>query len=86
MMTCREVYGFLDDFLEGRLDLLTRLSFGSHLLLCGACRRYLATYRASLEVARTSEHADARLGEVPAELVQAILASRTTAFVGQPPE
>lgn len=79
MMTCREVYGFLDDFLEGALDMVTRLSFEGHLLLCPACRNYLATYRASIETAQNSERADAPAGEVPEELVALILASRSAA-------
>ena len=86
MMTCREVYSFLDDFIDGRLDPLTRLSFGSHLLLCSACRKYLASYRTALQVARDSERADARPDEIPEQLIQAILASRLTAFARQPPE
>ena len=76
MMTCREVYGFLDDFLDGRLDVLTRLSFRTHLLLCAACRNYLATYRASIEAAREAERADAPPGDLPEELIAVILASR----------
>ena len=35
-----------DEFLEGGLDLATRLKFGSHLLVCPSCRKYLETYRA----------------------------------------
>lgn len=79
MMTCREVYGFLDEFLEGRLNISTRLAFGAHLLLCPPCRNYLATYRASIEAARRSERADARSGEIPEELIAAILSSRKAA-------
>ncbi len=79
MMTCREVYGFLDEFLEGRLNISTRLAFGAHLLLCPPCRNYLATYRASIEAARRSERADARSDEIPEELIAAILSSRKAA-------
>lgn len=76
MMTCREVYGFLDEFLDGRLDALTRMSFRTHLLLCVSCRRYLATYRAAIATAREAERADAAPGDIPEELIAAILASR----------
>ena len=72
MITCREVYSFLDEFLEGRLNISTRLAFGAHLLLCPSCRNYLATYRASIETARESERADAPPGEIPEELIAAI--------------
>ena len=85
MMTCREVYGFLDEFLDGHLDPITRLSFEAHLLLCAKCRRYLATYRASLRTAREAELKDAPREEaVPEELIQAILSSRGRPLVEQP--
>jgi len=75
MMTCREVYGFLDDFLDGVLDHGTRLSFSAHLMLCAACRNYLATYKASIRTAREAENDEAST-QVPEELVAIILASR----------
>ncbi len=54
MMTCRELYGFLDEFLDGVLDLLTRQSFERHLERCASCRKYLASYRTTLSVARST--------------------------------
>lgn len=87
MMTCRELYGFLDDFLDGILDVLTRQNFERHLERCAACRRYLASYRATVALARESERAEARAGaEVPEELILAILHARTASFSRQPPE
>lgn len=87
MMTCREVYGFLDEFLEGALNALTRQSFERHLERCVSCRRYLASYQATLKIARGAEISDAPARtEVPEDLVQAILAARSAAFIRQPPE
>lgn len=87
MMTCRELYGFLDEFLDGVLDALTRQNFERHLARCASCRNYLASYRATLEVARDSERKDApAAAEAPEELVLAILYSRIAAFSRQPPE
>jgi anti-sigma factor RsiW len=87
MMTCREVYGFLDEFLEGALDVSTRQNFEGHLERCLSCRNYLATYRATLATARGSELTDApAMASAPEDIVRAILASRTAAFVRQPPE
>lgn len=77
MITCRELYGFLDDFLEGSLDLPTRAAFQAHLAMCRACRRYLRTYEAALAAARAAEAAP--IEEPPEELVQAILAARRSA-------
>ncbi len=87
MMTCRELYGFLDDFLDGILDALTRQNFERHLERCASCRKYLASYRATVTLARGSELAKAPArAEPPEELVLAILHARTAAFSRQPPE
>ncbi len=87
MMTCRELYSFLDEFLDGVLDVLTRQSFERHLERCAPCRKYLASYRTTLSVARASEWKDAPARtEAPEELVLAILHARTAAFTRQPPE
>lgn len=87
MMSCRELYGFLDEFLDGALDALTRQSFERHLERCSSCRNYLASYRTTIGVARDSERQDAPArAEAPEELVLAILYSRVAAFSRQPPE
>ena len=86
-MTCRELYGFLDEFLDGILDPSTQRHFENHLERCFACRKYLATYQATLQAARGSEWTDdPAKTSAPEELIHAILASRTAAFVRQPPE
>lgn len=79
MMTCREVYSFLDDYLDGVLGFKTRWLFSAHLLLCSACRRYLSTYRASIQAARGAEQAEATPEPIPEELIAIILASRKAA-------
>jgi anti-sigma factor RsiW len=87
MMTCRELYGFLDEFLDGRLDALTRENFERHLERCAACRKYLATYQTTVAVARDAERGDAPAREdAPEALVQAILAATTAPFTRQPPK
>ena len=75
-MTCRELYGFLDDFLEGVLDSPVKQSFERHIELCLPCWKYLATYRATLRAARGSELTDDAAATAPESLIQAILASR----------
>jgi anti-sigma factor RsiW len=86
-MTCRELYSFLDEFLEGALDALTRRNFENHLERCVSCRKYLASYRASIDLARNAEKSDAPAGTgAPEELVLAILHARTASFSRQPPE
>lgn len=86
-MTCRELYAFLDEFLDGHLDVATRQNFERHIERCVSCRRYLASYQTTLKVARGAEHADepATL-DAPEGLVQAILAARAATFLRQLPE
>ncbi len=87
LMTCRDLYGFLDEFIDGSLDLSTRQSFERHLERCASCRRYLASYQTTVKVARGSELSDApATTEAPEGLVQAILAARAASFLRQPPE
>lgn len=87
MMTCRELYAFLDDFLDGVLDALTRQTFERHLDRCSSCRKYLASYRTTIAVAHDAECADAPArAEAPEALMLAILHARTAAFSRQPPE
>ena len=88
MMTCRELYGFLDEFLDGLLDAATLRSFERHLEQCAPCRKYLASYRTTLSIARDAERKDAPAGgtETPEEMVQAILFARIAGFSRLPPE
>ena len=76
-MTCREVADFLMDYLTDELPPGVRAQFERHLSLCPNCRAYLATYRATIDMARNAfEAPDAdAYAEVPEELVGAILDS-----------
>lgn len=77
MLRCRDIYEFLDAYIERTLPFLVRVKFALHLLRCAACRAYLATYLKTREiVVRSSVSND--LGEPPEELIQAILGSRET--------
>ena len=80
MITCHELYGFLDDYLARALDLPTRVAFEAHLAICSACRRYLRSYEATLAAAKSAEAAP--LEAPPEELVQAILAARAALRLG----
>jgi anti-sigma factor RsiW len=77
-MTCRELADFLMDYLNEDLPSEVRQSFDRHLALCPNCVAYVRTYRTTIELGRRAfADADAEAGaEVPAELVQAILAAR----------
>lgn len=86
-MTCKEVNEFLADYLDGKLPWRQRLSFNVHLIICRHCRRYVASYAATVRVTKSLGQA-AEL-QVPDELVRAILTARRathpTKTEGQPP-
>jgi anti-sigma factor RsiW len=77
-MTCREVTDFIGDYVSGDLPGGTRRRFDWHLVTCRNCRRYLATYRATIAAGRAAfadPDADAE-SMVPEELIRAILAAQ----------
>ncbi|HEX9493992.1 MAG TPA: anti-sigma factor [Thermoanaerobaculia bacterium] len=72
-MNCREVIGFLMEYLDGALAAAERSEFEKHLAVCRSCVAYLRTYEQTVRMEVTT-----RIEEVtvPEELVRAILASR----------
>ena len=78
LITCRELYDFILDYLTGELPARERAKFEEHLAVCPSCVHYLDSYRKTVALGKA---AHARNGgapppEVPEELVRAILASR----------
>ena len=78
-MTCREFADFIARYDAGELSADGRASFERHLEMCLNCRRYLAQYRATIELGRAAFHdLDASVPEnVPEDLIAAILAARS---------
>jgi anti-sigma factor RsiW len=77
-LTCRDVAGFLLDYLAHDLDPAQRAEFEAHLAVCDACVEYIRGYELAVRLgkaafARPDEPADE---QVPRELVAAILAAR----------
>ena len=73
-MTCRDVIEFLSDYYEGALPESERALFDAHLAECPDCVAYLKAYE---QTVRLEKHAcDEPPGEMPASLVQAIMAAR----------
>jgi anti-sigma factor RsiW len=73
-MTCRDVVGFLMDYISGDLEAGERARFEEHLRSCPQCVAYLRSYRDAVELGKDAfELTDA---SVPDELVQAILRVR----------
>jgi anti-sigma factor RsiW len=78
-LKCREVIEFLDRYIDGELPAGQRREFDWHLRLCRSCRAYLKTYRETIRLEKivyADFGAGEGSGEVPEDLVAAILASR----------
>lgn len=78
MLTCRELIEFLAAYVEGELTADERARFDAHLAVCPHCVDYLNGYRESIRLAQAAYSDAAEIPpDVPEELVEAILASRT---------
>jgi anti-sigma factor RsiW len=75
-LVCEEVLGFLHEYLAGEMAPDRRVDFERHLAGCDSCRAYLSNYRETILLARAAERAERLTGEMPPELVRAILAAR----------
>ncbi len=77
-MTCREFNAFIVEYLDDALPVDGRARFEQHLGRCPNCDEYLRQYRLTITLCQTAfAHPDAPVpGEVPEELVRAILAAR----------
>src|SRR5436309_7930225 len=77
-MTCRELIDFLMAYLDGELDPAERAEFDRHLSLCPNCRNYLHSYTATVRLGKWAFASpdSAAPGDVPEDLVKAILAAR----------
>lgn len=72
-MTCREVIGFIMDYLDGALAAGERSEFEKHLAVCRSCVAYLKTYEMTIRMESVTRIEDVT---VPEELVRAILSSK----------
>ena len=54
VLSCRELVSFLDDYLAEELPPERRAVSERHLALCDDCRRYLQSYRATVELSRAA--------------------------------
>jgi anti-sigma factor RsiW len=80
-LTCRDVVEFLMDYLDHDLEPAQRDIFEAHLAHCDRCVAYIRSYEQTVRCGRQAfdrldQPADAQL---PAELVDAILAARRRA-------
>jgi anti-sigma factor RsiW len=75
-MTCRELTEFLNDYVSADLPGAQRRVFEEHLSICEDCRVYLASYEATIELAKSALDEGPVPEAVPEALVQAVVAAR----------
>ena len=76
-VTCEELIGFLDDYVAGELPPARRELFEHHLEHCPSCRAYLASYRATIDLAKAAHPSAPEIEDIPPEVRTAILATIT---------
>ncbi len=76
-MNCREALEHFHDHVEGQLSPARRWRLRLHLWLCGQCRKYLRSYKSTIEAEKAafcdSGNGDAANATIPDELVASIL-------------
>jgi anti-sigma factor RsiW len=72
-MNCRDVIGFIMDYIDGVLAAAERSEFEKHLSVCHSCVAYIRTYKQTIKMEIASRIEDVT---IPEELVRAIMASR----------
>lgn len=77
-ITCRELIGFIAEYLDGTLDRKSAHEFERHLRVCPSCVAYLESYRRTVRLGREALRAsdDPASGAVPEGLISAIRAAR----------
>ena len=73
-MNCRDLSGFLEDYFAGELPEPVSAEFSTHLSGCGNCTVFIEQYRQTIVAGRTICTEEETI-EVPAELVEAIVAA-----------
>lgn len=76
-MNCRECSEFILRYLDGELPPDEQASFERHMAHCPPCERYLTQYKLTVKAGKKAcaEHDAALPGDVPEELIRAILNS-----------
>ena len=76
-LTCRDIAGFLADYLADQIPSASKAVFERHLEICADCVRYLRGYEATIALTRQAYDDAAPIPEpVPEDLIHAVLAAR----------
>lgn len=78
MTNCREIADFLMAYVDGELPDDQRQVFDAHMTACPCCAKYLASYRTTVALGREALCGDDEhdTGDLPDELIRAVLAAR----------
>ncbi len=81
-MNCKELIGFLMDYVDGELPPEEQGRFERHLGLCTDCAAYVTSYRETVRLGKMICRPDENElpTDIPEDLVQAILEARRTDF------
>jgi anti-sigma factor RsiW len=75
-LTCRELAGFVADWVDGALAPDERARFDAHVAACPDCATYLRTYAQTIRLAKDAHADEPAPADVPEDLVRAILDAR----------
>jgi anti-sigma factor RsiW len=76
IVNCREALEHFGQYVDGESTSRERWRLRLHLWICGHCRKYLRSYRTTIEAERAAFKAnDGASPEVPDELVRKILSA-----------
>lgn len=75
-ITCRELIGFIADYLARDLDPAARHEFDRHLKVCPSCVAYFESYQRTIKLGKTVMAPTDDPAPVPDGLVRAIRAAR----------
>jgi anti-sigma factor RsiW len=76
VITCRDFIEFLMAYLSGDLPGEQQSEFDRHLSMCPSCVAYLKTYEQTVRLGKAALTDDPLPGDVPEEMIEAILAAR----------
>jgi anti-sigma factor RsiW len=76
-VNCREALEHFHDHVEGQLGPVQRWRLRLHLWLCGRCRKYLRSYKTTVDAEKAAfcDSADASPTAIPDDLVASILSA-----------
>jgi hypothetical protein len=75
LVNCREALELMGEYVDGVPGLWNRRRLQLHIWICGICRRYLSSYRATIRIAKATRdgRVDSVDDQIPDSLIESIL-------------